>query len=198
MNNAFKKMVVTAKRFLGVIEFKINPGSNINKDNDLRTATPGMLNVDIPEPKMLEKGEFQCPICDRTFNSKEDYLSHAMAHHQMTHSKTELQVLLASVPYEKGFHFFTEPGKYTGITAISLDELAAKINTVPVESVIFHFQRGDYQKWLIEVIGDEELAKRIDKIRETEWASADSVRNVLFQTVQKAVSELKESLQQIS
>ena len=60
---------------------KINPGSNVHGDNETRNATPGMRNVDIPEPKMTE-GKFQCPVCDRLFTSREAYDSHAMAHHQ--------------------------------------------------------------------------------------------------------------------
>ena len=177
---------------------KINPGSNRYEDNDLATATPGMFNVDFPEPKVLEKGKFQCPECEKKFNSKEAYISHAMALHQVSLSKTEIDHLLSSVPYDKGFHFFVAPGNYTGITAISLDEFAGKINIVPVESVMFHFQRGDYQKWLIDIIGDEDLAKRIDKLKETEWASGDGLREVLFQTVQNAVTKLKETQLQIS
>ena len=62
---------------------KINPGSNRNEDNDLATATPGMVDVNIPEPEMLEKGKFQCTVCNAIFNSKEDYISHALARHQM-------------------------------------------------------------------------------------------------------------------
>ena len=61
---------------------KINPGSNVHGDNKTGTAIPGMQNVTIPEPRMVEKGKYQCPICDRTFGSREDYISHAMAWHQ--------------------------------------------------------------------------------------------------------------------
>ena len=62
---------------------KINPGSNRNEDNDLRTATTGGLqNVNIPEPKIVDKDKFQCTMCNATFNSREAYLSHALAHHQ--------------------------------------------------------------------------------------------------------------------
>ena len=177
---------------------KINPGSNRNEDNDLATATPGMFNVNIPEPKVLEKGRFQCPRCDRTLRSRESYISHVMARHQISLSKTEILQQLSSVPYEKGFHFFTEPGKYTGITAISLDEFEEKLNTVPAESVMFHFQRQDYQKWLMEVIGDDKLAKRIDKIKETEWDSGESLRKVLSLTVRNAIAELQDASLQIS
>jgi hypothetical protein len=60
---------------------KINPGSNVHEDNETSTATPGMLNVSIPEPKMVN-GKFQCPICENTFRSREDYDSHVMSKHQ--------------------------------------------------------------------------------------------------------------------
>ena len=61
---------------------RINPGSNVHGDNKTKTAVPGMLNVDIPEPKMHEKGKFECPVCGKVFDSKADYDSHAMARHQ--------------------------------------------------------------------------------------------------------------------
>ena len=45
---------------------------------------------------------------------------------------------LRTVPFEKGFHFYTNLGNYTGITATNLSEFAAKLQIVPSESVIFH------------------------------------------------------------
>jgi hypothetical protein len=184
-------LVKPAKAFLGVTcVSKINPGSNFNEDNDVVIATPGMFEVNIPEPKMLEKGEFQCPGCGKTFNSKEDYISHALVNHQMAPSKIKRPMQLSSVPFEKGFHFYIELGKYTGITAISLDEFAAKLGIVSVESVTFHFQRRDYQRWLIDVIRNNELAKKIDEIKVTD-ASGENLRKVLLQTVQENIAGLK-------
>ena len=61
---------------------RINPGSNVHGDNKTGTATPGMQNVNIPEPKMLAKGKFQCPVCEAIFGSKEAYDSHALTRHQ--------------------------------------------------------------------------------------------------------------------
>ena len=61
---------------------KINPGSNVQGDNKTGTAVHGMLNVEIPEPKMHEKGKFECPVCGKVFDSRADYDSHAMALHQ--------------------------------------------------------------------------------------------------------------------
>ena len=44
-------------------------------------------------------------------------------------------------------------------------EFAEKLQIMPIQSVAFHFQRQDFQKWLKNTIGDEELAKRIDEIK---------------------------------
>jgi alpha-amylase len=93
------------------------------------------------------------------------------------------------LPFENGFHFFTELGKYTGITACSTVEFAEKLEIIPIESVMFHFQRQDFQKWLRNTIGDEEIAKRIDYIKEL--PSNENLRKELFKTVHNRITELQ-------
>jgi len=100
--------------------------------------------------------------------------------------------LLNPVPFEWGFQFFTELGKNTGITASSTVEFAEKLQTVPIQSVTFHFQRQDFQRWFINVIGDEELAKRINQINV--WTHDDeNLRKELSETVQNRIAELTKS-----
>jgi hypothetical protein len=58
---------------------------------------------------------------------------------------------------------------------------------------MFHFQRQDFQKWLKNVVGDEELAKRIDQIREwPAWSSDENLRKELFKTVKSRIGELQQ------
>src|SRR5450759_4316198 len=76
-------------------------------------------------------------------------------------SKVDAQKILRTVSFEKGFHFTSEKGVYTGITAISLSDFAAKLETIDENSVLFHYPRGDFQKWIQETLGDEELANRM-------------------------------------
>ena len=100
--------------------------------------------------------------------------------------------LINIVPFEKGFQFYTELGKNTGITAGSTIEFAEKLQIVPIQSVTFHFQRQDFQKWFTNVIGDEELAKRINQINV--WVHDDEkLRKELSETVQKRIAELAKS-----
>jgi Family of unknown function (DUF5752) len=101
------------------------------------------------------------------------------------------QALLGSVPFENGFHFYIALGKYTGITVNSLSEFAEKLQVIPVESVVFHFQRDDFQKWIRDEIGDEQLAKRLDELKHwPSWSSEENLRKELVKTVQKRISEL--------
>jgi alpha-amylase len=96
------------------------------------------------------------------------------------------------VPYESGFHFFTDIGNYTGVTAISLFEFAEKLQTVPIESVMFHFQRGDFQKWIKNTLGDEKAAKRIDQLKKwSSWSSNENLRKDLLKAVEKRLAELE-------
>jgi hypothetical protein len=100
--------------------------------------------------------------------------------------------ILRTVPYEKGFHFYTAPGNYTGETAISLDDFERKIQVVPKASVTFHLQRGDFQKWIEETLGDTELAKRISLIELT--LSEENLRKELRAIVQTRITALRMEL----
>jgi hypothetical protein len=106
--------------------------------------------------------------------------------------KTRIMNVLRTVPYSSGFHFYTELEKYTGITATSIDEFSAKLQIIPLESVVFHFQRDDFQKWLRITLGEEEIAQRIDQMKKwPSWSSDEYLRKELVKTVQKRLSELR-------
>jgi expansin (peptidoglycan-binding protein) len=69
------------------------------------------------------------------------------------------------VPPADGFHFCIENGVYTKVTAVSLADFAEKLQKIEINSVLFHFPRGDFQSWIKSTLGDEELAHRISKIK---------------------------------
>ncbi|MBT0160062.1 hypothetical protein G4O51_08760 [Candidatus Bathyarchaeota archaeon A05DMB-2] len=99
---------------------------------------------------------------------------------------------LRAVPYESGFHFYTGIGSYTGVTATSLFEFVEKLQIAPVESVVFHFQRGDYQKWIKNTLGDDEAAAQIEQLKKwSSWSSDENLRKDLLKAVEKRLAELK-------
>jgi hypothetical protein len=97
--------------------------------------------------------------------------------------------ILKSVPYEKGFHFFSTDGHYTGETATSLDVFSRDLERADVQSIRYHFGRGDFQKWLKTTIGDQELAANIDKLDRN--TSDEIMLNQLTTLLHKRLSELR-------
>jgi hypothetical protein len=102
------------------------------------------------------------------------------------------QKILSPVSYDKGFHFFMPDGHYTGETAVSLCSLLRDLGGVDPQSIKFHFDRGDFQKWLRAVIGDEELARVIDDLDNR--VPEENLQEKLVDAVQKRISELQSTL----
>lgn len=103
--------------------------------------------------------------------------------------KTETSKILRSVSLEQGFRFSTEKGN-TGITAISLSDFNAKLETIDVNSVLFHYPRGDFQKWINDTLGDKDLANRMCFVQT--GLSGEHIRKHLLRITQKRITELKE------
>ena len=101
---------------------------------------------------------------------------------------TPLQ-MLSPVPLEKGFHFFTNSGNYTGITATSLHEFVAKLRIVSILSVEYHFRRHDFSRWIREVIGDVELAAEIESLEN--GSSPERLRTEIVEIVQNRIGRLE-------
>jgi alpha-amylase len=107
-------------------------------------------------------------------------------------SNKKIVEILRTVPYEKGFHFYTAPGHFTRETATSLDAFEKKLQVVPMDSVNFHLQRGDFQKWIEDTLGDIELAKRVSLIKLT--LPVEDLLKELLAIVQTRITELRREL----
>ena len=103
--------------------------------------------------------------------------------------KPNASKILASVQFEQGFHFTTKNGVYMGLTATSLTDFASKLETVDVDSILFHYPRGDFQKWIEDTLGDTELANRLCFVKTN--LSGEQLRKELVKIVQKRLNELK-------
>ncbi len=92
------------------------------------------------------------------------------------------------MPFDHGFHF-TENGEYTGVTAMSLDEFASKLETIDINSVLFHYPRGDFQRWIEDTLGDKALADRMCFIKPD--IQGEPLRKQLLKLVRGRLSDLK-------
>lgn len=110
----------------------------------------------------------------------------------MVESCKEVKDPLRIVPHAQGFHFYTSVGDYCGVTAHSLMEFADALKYVCSEAILFHFGRGDFQNWIRDVIGDNELAQGIDDIKMCErHLSSECCRMELAEKVQIRILQLQ-------
>lgn len=98
--------------------------------------------------------------------------------------------ILRKLRRENAFYFFTSIGNYTGQNAASLEEFVKKIGEVDDKSLEFHFYRGDFEKWVDEVLEDRELAKEIRDLRNLKLVG-DSLREQLRVVVSQRFEKLK-------
>jgi len=99
--------------------------------------------------------------------------------------------ILRTLPREKAFYFFTSIGNYTGESAISFREFMDKINEVNVKSLEFHLYRGDFEKWMAETLGDQELTREIENLRNQNYfgtALKEQLYNMLTKHYEKLIS----------
>ncbi len=90
---------------------------------------------------------------------------------------------------EGAFYFFMSIGNYTGRFARCLEEFLNVIKDVSVESLKFHSQRGDFENWIRNGIGDGELAEKIGKLR-TAGLKGNDLRRSLYAIVLERGREL--------
>jgi hypothetical protein len=110
----------------------------------------------------------------------------------MDKSSNEVKEPLRVVPQAQGFHFYRAIGCCIGVTSCSLEELADAVQKVCSEAVIFHFERGDFQNWIRDIIGDAELAQSIDDIKMCErYLAADSCRKELVERINVRILQLE-------
>jgi len=112
------------------------------------------------DPRTEKEHCYNCGYEKEITNVKEYYI-----HHDVT-CKLFLWYSGKTVEPEKAFVFYSSSGTSIGEKASSLWELASKVQEVDSQSLEYHLARGDFERWIADVIGDSELAAKIGKLRE--------------------------------
>ncbi len=97
--------------------------------------------------------------------------------------------LRAPLPEPKRFHFHDESGRYLGRAAANLWEFRNALNELPAGSLQYHLRRGDFERWLQDVLHDSELARRMHKIGSRDLQEA-ALRQALLEVVIDRYEEL--------
>ena len=103
--------------------------------------------------------------------------------------KTLASKILRTVHSHEGFWFYKAPGEFTGKNATSLNDFAKMLRVVDVQSIDFHFSRGDFRRWIRFIIGDNDLSIRINRIPQD--TRGEKLRINLIRVVNERISELK-------
>ena len=102
-------------------------------------------------------------------------------------SDETVQKILRKVPNQEAFYFSRGIGDYTGQVAASLAEFAEMLRTVDSKAIDFHMERRDFERWIRNVLGDEELAQNVN--RTMGW-QGDKLRNELVLITMKRLEDL--------
>jgi hypothetical protein len=104
-------------------------------------------------------------------------------------NKAPVKNILRNLASYEAFHFYIGVGKPINKTATSLMDFAEKLRTVDVRSVEFHFQRQDFEKWLKDTVGDDQLSRRIGGIERK--ISGEALRNEIIKIIKGRADEIK-------
>jgi hypothetical protein len=69
-----------------------------------------------------------------------------------------------------------------GIYAQSLEEFYRQIKQVCSDSLSFHLYRGDFENWIRDVLGDNELAEEVGNLKELKL-NGEELRRDLIKTI---------------
>jgi len=109
-------------------------------------------------------------------------------------SDFEARVLL---PARGEFRFFYGFARPTEWAARNLYEFRDALKTLGVESIEFHIQRGDFERWIREVIGDKTLANRIAKVSREKFYG-EKLRKKVLAILNARLRELERKINKFS
>lgn len=85
----------------------------------------------------------------------------------------------SQVPEGQEFNFYVGVGKPLGFSAHSLEEFYRLVKQVTSDSIEFHLNRGDFENWIREVIGDRQLPLDISGVRGSQLKGEDMRKSLL-------------------
>jgi len=117
--------------------------------------------------------------------------------HELKKPKLAAKWILRTLPAGRGFRFFHEFARPTEWTVHSLYEFREALKAVDVGSVEFHAKRGDFERWIRQVVGDKTLANKLAKASK-EKLSGEKLRRRVFAVVDARIKQLERKLRRVS
>jgi alpha-amylase len=101
--------------------------------------------------------------------------------------------ILRRLPAGMGFTFSYEFARSSELTVHSLYEFFSALKTVDLSSIQFHVERGDFERWLRHVVGDDELADQMVKVNQSKRKlKSEALRKRILAITERRIKKLKE------
>ena len=97
---------------------------------------------------------------------------------------------MAPLPKTKRFYYKLKSNYKGAKVAASLWEFRETIPTLPIETIQYHLKNKDFERWLKEVMHDQELARQIRKLANRRL-TGEELRESLYATVTNRFEELE-------
>jgi hydroxymethylpyrimidine pyrophosphatase-like HAD family hydrolase/CheY-like chemotaxis protein len=149
--------------------------------------------ADLPSQlSMLPVG--QAYLCSNVFRplapSQQTPIRFQAGPRAIPHIRHLQKYLRAPLPEYKRFYFSTSDGRSLGGSAANLWEFREMLGSIPLDSLLYHHNRGDFERWMSEVLGDSELARQMRKL-EGRDLDGDTLRQTLLELVIHRYDELE-------
>ena len=141
-------------------------------------AVTGLAN------RLDDLGEGQGLVWGLTRSSGDDLtpFKFRLGPHTFPHMHGLHQYLEERAPPAKRFYFQDKTGQTP--PAGNLGELIDRLRTLDLAVMAFHFQRGDFSRWIRDVLHDETLARWLDRVQ-TADLSGESLRQALLEAFEQ-------------
>ena len=97
---------------------------------------------------------------------------------------------LFPVPSDKAFTFYREFARSMNLRVRSLHDLLSALRSVDIKSIEFHSERGDFGRWVRQVIGDMELAEVLDEASSLGLVG-EKLRRKLIEALEARIAEVE-------
>lgn len=105
--------------------------------------------------------------------------------------------VLRQLPIGRGFTFFYEFARPSQWTVHGLDDFYSALKTVNLKSIRFHVERGDFERWVRQVVGDDKLASKIAGLSDKKLIG-EKLRKRILSVVGRRIEKLQETAAKVS
>jgi Mn-dependent DtxR family transcriptional regulator len=111
--------------------------------------------------------------------AREGFLRKVGGGYGLTEKGKNVLKIFMQVPSDLAFHFYVEVDKPLGFSAQSLEEFYRLVKEACSDSLEFHLYRGDFERWLQDVLKDGELAEAVAGLKTDELKGEDLRKAIL-------------------